>query len=324
MIDKKEQGLYQKLAEIMGEIGKVEKRGYNAFHNYHYVREGDLTDVLRDKLSARGIVIIPSLKSIQHEDTLTTANMMFTFVDSTTGERHEADWAGEGDDKGDKGLYKAYTGSLKYFLMKMFLISQGDDPEGDVNTDRRAETKSNQAEGIKCPECGGAMWDNRESKRNPRAPDYKCKKRDCDGAVWEDSKRSEPVAGVSLGDAAMNALREQIKAAMQALNEAGDVPEWTVQRVNELSKTHFGDVAARLDLDNLGQLAEMFSQRLEMLRKQPSGETDIQRKAKRAWIENKYPAPAISMALKETFPDREIGSLSLDELQQLENEIIPF
>jgi hypothetical protein len=28
------------------------------------------------------------------------------------------------------------------------------------------------------------MWDNRESKRNPRAPDFKCKNAGCDGVVW--------------------------------------------------------------------------------------------------------------------------------------------
>jgi hypothetical protein len=35
-----------------------------------------------------------------------------------------------------------------------------------------------------CPKCGGAMWDNRASKKNPRAPDFKCKKADCDGVIW--------------------------------------------------------------------------------------------------------------------------------------------
>ena len=28
-----------------------------------------------------------------------------------------------------------------------------------------------------CPTCGGATWDNRETKRNPRAPDFKCRDR---------------------------------------------------------------------------------------------------------------------------------------------------
>jgi hypothetical protein len=28
------------------------------------------------------------------------------------------------------------------------------------------------------------MWDNRLSKRNPKAPDYKCRSRSCDGVIW--------------------------------------------------------------------------------------------------------------------------------------------
>jgi len=35
-----------------------------------------------------------------------------------------------------------------------------------------------------CPKCGGRMWDNRSTKRNPRAPDYKCRDRACDGVIW--------------------------------------------------------------------------------------------------------------------------------------------
>ena len=35
-----------------------------------------------------------------------------------------------------------------------------------------------------CPKCAGQMWDNRASKRNPKAPDYKCKTDGCDGIVW--------------------------------------------------------------------------------------------------------------------------------------------
>ena len=41
-----------------------------------------------------------------------------------------------------------------------------------------------------CPKCGGRMWDNRLSKRNPKAPDYKCRSRSCDGVIW-------PVRGAS-------------------------------------------------------------------------------------------------------------------------------
>jgi len=35
-----------------------------------------------------------------------------------------------------------------------------------------------------CPKCGGKMWDNRLTKRNPKAPDAKCRDRNCDGVLW--------------------------------------------------------------------------------------------------------------------------------------------
>jgi hypothetical protein len=35
-----------------------------------------------------------------------------------------------------------------------------------------------------CPKCGGDMWDNRERKKNPKAPDFKCKDSNCDGVIW--------------------------------------------------------------------------------------------------------------------------------------------
>jgi hypothetical protein len=39
-------------------------------------------------------------------------------------------------------------------------------------------------EAVSCPKCGGRMWDNRLTKRNPKAPDYKCQNRSCDGVIW--------------------------------------------------------------------------------------------------------------------------------------------
>ena len=48
---------------------------------------------------------------------------------------------------------------------------------------------------VSCPKCGGRMWDNRVTKRNPRAPDYKCQNRSCDGVIWP------PKAGGATADA---------------------------------------------------------------------------------------------------------------------------
>jgi hypothetical protein len=57
---------------------------------------------------------------------------------------------------------------------------------------------------VSCPKCGGRMWDNRLTKRNPKAPDYKCQNRSCDGVVWP----PKPAVTVSDGGA-----KEQKSAA---------------------------------------------------------------------------------------------------------------
>jgi hypothetical protein len=36
-----------------------------------------------------------------------------------------------------------------------------------------------------CPTCSGQMWDNREKKTNPKAPDFKCKDKNCQGVIWK-------------------------------------------------------------------------------------------------------------------------------------------
>jgi hypothetical protein len=49
---------------------------------------------------------------------------------------------------------------------------------------------------VSCPKCGGRTWDNRLTKRNPKAPDYKCQNRSCDGVIWPPKPAAAP-AGVS-------------------------------------------------------------------------------------------------------------------------------
>jgi len=46
----------------------------------------------------------------------------------------------------------------------------------------------------RCPVCKGAMWDNREGKKNPKAPDFKCRDRGCDGVYWPGEWPPEPKA----------------------------------------------------------------------------------------------------------------------------------
>jgi hypothetical protein len=60
-----------------------------------------------------------------------------------------------------------------------------------------------------CPKCGGRMWDNRLSKRNPKAPDFKCRDRSCDGVIWPTrpgATASAPSAKSSEGAASADAF----------------------------------------------------------------------------------------------------------------------
>jgi hypothetical protein len=54
-------------------------------------------------------------------------------------------------------------------------------------------------EAVSCPKCGGRMWDNRLTKRNPKAPDYKCQNRSCDGVIWP-AKTGEGANAPELND----------------------------------------------------------------------------------------------------------------------------
>ncbi|GJG88516.1 hypothetical protein tb265_36970 [Gemmatimonadetes bacterium T265] len=55
-----------------------------------------------------------------------------------------------------------------------------------TSDDASRESSSSNAAGDdpSCPKCSGRMWDNRLTKRNPKAPDFKCRDRSCDGVIW--------------------------------------------------------------------------------------------------------------------------------------------
>jgi hypothetical protein len=130
----KKKSLMTKMTEVLASISGVVKTGYNDFQKYSYAEEAAIMSACRDELAKRHIMIIPSIENVIHEGTLTTIETSYTFVDGETGEQFVTKWAGTGSDKGDKGLYKAITGSQKYLLLKTFLIPTGengvaDDPE---------------------------------------------------------------------------------------------------------------------------------------------------------------------------------------------------
>lgn len=56
------------------------------------------------------------------------------------------------------------------------------------STTTYTQTASGQDGDPPCPKCGSRMWDNRgtpeKPKTNPKAPDFKCRDKSCDGVIW--------------------------------------------------------------------------------------------------------------------------------------------
>jgi hypothetical protein len=80
---------------------------------------------------------------------------------------------------------------------------------------------------VSCPKCGGRMWDNRLTKRNPKAPDYKCRDRSCDGVIWParttdaeaDASRSNETSDEAVAVAEAPAAPRKSRGARLALTD---------------------------------------------------------------------------------------------------------
>lgn len=147
-----EKTLAKKLAKVMQEVKYIQKTGFNTFHKYKYATEADVNEKVREELAKQNIIMLPSV--LGHEmrthtnrngatEYITCIDMQFTFVDGDSGESFAINMSGEGQDAGDKGIYKAIAGAQKYALMKVFMIPTGDDPEADEGVDERNQGKSN-------------------------------------------------------------------------------------------------------------------------------------------------------------------------------------
>jgi hypothetical protein len=146
-----ERKLLLKLSQILGEVGAIPKTGFNSFHKYYYHSEADINSAFQGHFFNHKIMFSASMIDSEMRTTLTgkgnteyiyKANMRFTFFDAETGESLTGCMSGEGQDNGDKALYKSISGTQKYILMKTFMVTDHMDPEGDPTVDERNSGKA--------------------------------------------------------------------------------------------------------------------------------------------------------------------------------------
>jgi len=143
--------IYTKLAVVLASIGYMQKDKRNTGQNYSYLSEAKIKDRIRELFVEQLLVFqYSTIGSREYEIGLTkNGQKMFVteawgtwlIVNSETGAVVNGEWRGTGSDTGDKGLYKAITGGIKYVFNTMFLIPTGDDPEVDGEDTAKHETK---------------------------------------------------------------------------------------------------------------------------------------------------------------------------------------
>lgn len=129
--------LATKIARVMAEMSHVPKLGWNEHQRYRYATESDIVDMARRAMAKHNLVLIPTGVSdgdVKEGKTargnvnyLTTIRVEYLLIDGDSGEQMPIEIVATGQDTGEKGIYKAYTGAKKYLLLQLFLMSTGED-----------------------------------------------------------------------------------------------------------------------------------------------------------------------------------------------------
>ena len=135
-----------KLILIMKDCNYIQRSGFNEFHRYKFATAADVLERVNSSLVKNNVCSIVNAELIDMKDTtnqngktehIAYVKTTVTLIDAESGESLTCVGLGSGADVGDKAVKKAQTASLKYAYMMTLAIATGDDPEADVETDRR-------------------------------------------------------------------------------------------------------------------------------------------------------------------------------------------
>lgn len=120
--------------------GVLKRGGKNDFDHYSYFSEAQYKELFTELFANNGLEFKASetevieIAGTQKQPFAKRVKMEITLTDCDKPEDFETVTTyGEGMDKGDKALFKAKTGALKYYLADNFLVATGDDPEEHSN-----------------------------------------------------------------------------------------------------------------------------------------------------------------------------------------------
>jgi hypothetical protein len=134
--------LHQRILKITDGLGGISKTGTapQIMGGYQFIEHAVIMAKLRTLLVEYGVVILPVLTLISHEDITVgrearpahrvMIKLELALINAENPEEeYHIDWVGEGVDTGDKATQKAATSAEKYALMKLFKVSDREDPD---------------------------------------------------------------------------------------------------------------------------------------------------------------------------------------------------
>lgn len=126
--------IYQRIIAIMAEVSYIQKDEKKVAGQYRFVSHDSVSSVIHPQLVKHGVVVIPSILSVQQDGNRTEMTLEVKFVNCDNPEdSFTVKSFGFGIDTADKGPGKAYSYSYKYALLKTFCLETGDDPDQDQN-----------------------------------------------------------------------------------------------------------------------------------------------------------------------------------------------
>lgn len=154
--------LQQKKNAVRAELkerGVLKREGVNNFDKYKYFSEAQYKMLFTELFAQTGLEL--KFNEIEYglfetgsekQGNGRMPKIEYTLMDTATGFGETTVITAEGMDKGDKAGFKAYTGSLKYYLANTFLVATGDDPEvespeANMNTRRTRQNAPKPQEG---------------------------------------------------------------------------------------------------------------------------------------------------------------------------------
>lgn len=182
------------LAIAQGQMDNAMKGRENPAFRSKYADLASVRDAVVGPLSAAGIAMLQAPSVDEHGVHVETRLI------HKSGEWLACHLSAVPKDFGPQAIGSAVTYLRRYSLMSMVGIAPEDDdgngagaPTHDRPPGASREAPSQGETPPVCPTCGGAMWDNRATKTNPKQPDFKCKNKGCEGVIWP-PKAGSPVA----------------------------------------------------------------------------------------------------------------------------------